>query len=156
MALTGYQALMVVFLIRVVGVGAGTVGLLLALISCGGASERSSATRWPDASAPGRALLLTKVSACPCALLIPLAAHGWRELLAALGGLGVGLGIVAGNVISSSFTQAYTPASWFARSNATINVFNYGMMPLGRCSAASSPRSSGSRPRCGPRPACCR
>lgn len=66
-----------------------------------------------------------------CALLIPLAAHGWRELLAALGGLGVGLGIVAGNVISSSFTQAYTPANLFARSNATINVFNYGMMPLG-------------------------
>jgi MFS family permease len=131
LALTGYQALMVVFLIRVVGVGAGAVGLLLALISCGGVLGAFVGNPLARRLGSGRALLLTKVTACPCALLIPLAAHGWRELLAALGGLGVGLGIVAGNVISSSFTQAYTPADLFARSNATINVFNYGMMPLG-------------------------
>ena len=131
LALMGYQALMVVFLVRVVGVGAGTVGLLLALISCGGVLGAFAGNPLARRLGSGRAMLLTKISACPCALLIPLAAHGWREVLAVLGGLGVGLGIVAGNVISSSFTQAYTPAELYARSTATINVFNYGMMPLG-------------------------
>jgi MFS family permease len=131
LALTGYQALLVVFLVRTVGVGAGAVGLLVALISCGGVLGAFAGNPLARRLGSGRALLLTKVGACPCALLIPLAAHGWRELLAVLGGIGVGGGIVAGNVISSSFTQAYTPAELFARSNATINVFNYGMMPLG-------------------------
>ena len=131
LALTGYQALMVVFLVRVVGVGAGAVGLLMALSSCGGVLGAFAGNPLARRLGSGRALLLTKIGACPCALLIPLTAHGWREILAVLGGLGVGAGIVAGNVISSSFTQAYTPAELFARSNATINVFNYGMMPLG-------------------------
>jgi len=131
LALTGYQALMVVFLVRVVGVGAEAVGLLLALGSCGGVLGAFVGNPLARRLGSGRALLLTKIGAAPCALLIPLAAHGWREVLAVVGGLGVGAGIVAGNVISSSFTQAYTPAELFARSNGTINVFNYGMMPLG-------------------------
>ena len=131
LALTGYQALMVIFLVRVVGVGAGAVGLLLALISCGGVLGAMAGNPLARYLGSGRALLLTKIGACPCALLIPLAAHDWREILAVLGGLGVGAGIVAGNVVSSSFTQAYTPAELYARSNATINAFNYGVMPLG-------------------------
>jgi MFS family permease len=111
LALTGYQALLVVFLVRVVGLGAGSVGLVMAMISLGGvlgAFVGNPLARWLGS---GRALLITKAGATPCALLIPLAAHGWREALVVLGGLGVGAGIVAGNVISSSFTQAYTPLS---------------------------------------------
>ena len=38
---------------------------------------------------------------------------------------------VAVLAISSSFTQAYTPADLYARTSATTNVFNYGMMPAG-------------------------
>jgi methionine synthase II (cobalamin-independent)/MFS family permease len=131
LALMGYQALMVVFLVRVVGLHAGTVGLVMGLVSCGGvigAFAGNALARWLGS---GRALLLTKIGACPFALLIPLAARGWREAFVVLGGVGVGVGIVAGNVISSGFMQAYTPQELFARSNATINVFNYGTMPLG-------------------------
>jgi MFS family permease len=131
LALTGYQALTVVFLVRVVGTGSETAGLLMALISCGGVLGAFAGNPLARRLGSGRALLLTKVGACSWALFIPLAAHGWRELLTVLGGLGVGTGIVAGNVISSSFTQAYTPPELYARSNATINMFNYGMMPLG-------------------------
>ena len=131
LALIGYQALMVVFLVRVVGLGPGLVGLLTAVTSCGGVLGAGLGNPLARRLGSGRALLLTKAGATPCALLIPLGAPGWRAALVVLGGLGVGVGIVAGNVISSSFTQAYTPADLFARTNATTNVFNYGMMPVG-------------------------
>jgi MFS family permease len=102
LALTGYQALMVVFLIRVVSVGAGSVGLLMALISLGGVIGAFVGNPLARRLGSGRALLLTKIGACPCALLIPLEAHGWREVFAALGGLGVGIGIVAGTSLAAA------------------------------------------------------
>jgi MFS family permease len=146
LALTGYQALMVAFLVRVVGVGAGAVGLLMGLISCGGVLGALVGNPLARRLGSGRALLATKLGACPCALLIPMAAHGWREALAVAGGLGVGTGIVAGNVISSSFTQAYTPAGLYARSTATLNVLNYGTMPLGALSGGLLAAQFGLRP----------
>jgi MFS family permease len=146
LALTGYQALMVAFLVRVVGVGAGAVGLLMGLISCGGVLGALVGNPLARRLGSGRALLATKLGACPCALLIPMAAHGWREALAVAGGLGVSTGIVAGNVISSSFTQAYTPAGLYARSTATLNVLNYGTMPLGALSGGLLAAQFGLRP----------
>jgi MFS family permease len=131
LALMGYQALMVVFLVRVVGLGPGAVGVLMALVSCGGVTGAFIGNPLARRIGSGRALLLTKAGACPCALLIALAGPGWREALVVVGGLGVGIGLMAGNVISNSFTQAYTPPELFARSSATANVFNYGMMPVG-------------------------
>lgn len=86
LALVGYQALMVVFLVRVVGLHAGTVGLVMGLVSCGGvigAFAGNALARWLGS---GRALLLTKIGACPFALFIPLAARGWREAFVILGG----------------------------------------------------------------------
>lgn len=131
LALTGYQALIVVFLVRTVGLGPATVGLLLTLASCGGVLGALIGNRLASRLGSGRALLLAKAGACPFALLIPLAGHGWRLGFVVLGGLGVGIGIVAGNVISSSFWQSYVPHEYLARSNATTNVFNYGTMPVG-------------------------
>jgi MFS family permease len=131
LALVGYQALLVVFLLEDVRLSAGTIGLLLALVSCGGVAGAFTGNSLARRFGSGRALLWSKVGACPCALLIPLASHGVRAALVVLGGLGVGYGIVAGNVISSSFFQAYTPRELLARTSATQNVFNYGTMPLG-------------------------
>jgi dipeptide/tripeptide permease len=131
LALVGYQSLLVVFLVRTVGLSAGRVGVLVALGSCGGLAGAGVGNALARRLGSGRALLLTKVGACPFALLIPLAAPGPRSLLVSIGGIGVGLGIVAGNVISSSFSQSYTPQELFSRVNATSNVFNYGAIPVG-------------------------
>lgn len=131
LALVGYQSLLVVFLVRTVGLSAGRVGILVALGSCGGLAGAAVGNALARRLGSGRALLLTKVGACPFALLIPLAAPGPRSLLVSIGGIGVGLGIVAGNVISSSFSQSYTPQELFSRVNATSNVFNYGAIPVG-------------------------
>jgi MFS family permease len=131
LALVGYQSLLVVFLVRTVGLEAGRVGLLVAIGSCGGLAGAAVGNALARRLGSGRALLVTKVGACPFALLIPLAAPGVRSLLVPIGSIGVGLGIVAGNVISSSFSQAYTPPELFNRVTATTNVFNYGTIPVG-------------------------
>jgi len=131
LALIGYQAILVVFLVRTVGLDAGTIGVLLALVSCGGLIGAMAGNPFARRLGSGRALLLTKVGACPFALLIPFTAPGPRLAFLVVGGLGVGIGIVAGNVISSGFVQAYTPTELYARTSATTNVFNYGTMPLG-------------------------
>jgi MFS family permease len=145
LCLIGYQALLVVFLVRTVGLNAGTVGVLLALVSCGGLLGAVIANPVARKLGSGRALLLTKVGACPFALLIPLTAPGPRICCVVLGGLGVGIGIVAGNVISSSFMQAYTPPELYARSNATTNVFNCGTMPIGALLAGALATAFGVR-----------
>ncbi len=130
-ALVGYQSLLIVFLVRTVGLGSASVGILLALMSCGGVIGAFVGNPLAARVGSGRALMWAKVGACPFALLIPLTGPGPRTALLVVGGLGVGIGIVAGNVISSGFFQSYTPTELFARTSATQNVFNYGMIPLG-------------------------
>ena len=46
LALTGYQSILVVFLVREVGVGAGTVGLLIAGMSVGGLVGAAASATW--------------------------------------------------------------------------------------------------------------
>lgn len=145
LALIGYQALLVVFLVRTVGVNAGVVGILLALVSCGGVLGAFIGNPLARKLGSGRALLWTKVGACPFALLIPLTRPGPALCFVVLGGLGVGIGIVAGNVISSSFMQAYIPPELYARANATMNVFNCGTMPLGALLAGALATAFGLR-----------
>jgi predicted MFS family arabinose efflux permease len=145
LALVGYQSLLVVFLVRTIGVGAGRVGLLLALSSCGAVVGAFVGNPLARRLGSGRALLLTKVCACPFALLIPLAEPGLRELLVPLGGFVVGLGIVAGNVINSSFAQQYIPPELFSRTSGTTNVFNYGTIPLGALIAGTLASALGVR-----------
>jgi predicted MFS family arabinose efflux permease len=130
-ALVGYQSILVVFLVRTVGLSAGAVGVLLALMSCGGVIGAFVGNPLARKIGSGRALYYAKVCACPFALLIPLTSSGLRISLLVVGGLGVGIGIVAGNVVSSGFFQSYTPTELFARASATQNVFNYGTIPLG-------------------------
>jgi predicted MFS family arabinose efflux permease len=131
LALTSYQAILIVFLVRDVGLKAGTIGVLLGLVGSGGLLGAVVANPLARRLGTGRALLLTKVGAGPFALLIPLTASGPRLAFLIAGGLGVGSGIVAGNIISTSFTQAYTPTTLYARMSATTNVFNFGMIPIG-------------------------
>ncbi len=134
-ALVGYQSLLVVFLVRTVGLGPGSIGILMALMSCGGVLGAFVANPLARRLGTGRALMLSKMGAGPFALLIPLTAPGPRVALVVIGGFGVGLGIVAGNVISSGFFQSYTPTELFARTSSTQNVFTFGMIPIGALAA---------------------
>lgn len=130
-ALIGYQALLVVFLVRGVGEGSAMVGLLLALVSSGGLFGALLANPLSRHLGSGRALMLTKVVGAPFALLIPLTGPGARLSLLVVAGVVVGAGVVAGNVIGTSFLQTYCPTDLYARVSATRSVVNYGTIPLG-------------------------
>jgi MFS family permease len=81
LALTGYQAILVVFLIREVGVSPAVVGLLLSGMSVGGVIGAAGATAIARRFGAARGLLLSEICTVPLGLLIPLTAPGPRLLL---------------------------------------------------------------------------
>ncbi|MEU8261417.1 MFS transporter [Micromonospora sp. NPDC048999] len=128
--LTGYQAVLVVFLIRSAGLPAGLVGLLIGLASVGGIVGASLATVLARRLGSARALLAAAAATGPPALLIPLAGSGLRVLWLVLGGALVSLGVAVGNVVKGSFRQTYTPHALLGRVTVSMQLLNYGTIPL--------------------------
>lgn len=52
-------------------------------------------------------------------------------LLTVLGGVLVGVAVVAGNVIRSSWRQRYVPSELLGRAATTSSTLNFGLMPVG-------------------------
>ncbi|MFC8616494.1 MFS transporter [Micromonospora purpureochromogenes] len=144
--LIGYQSLLVVFLVRDVGVGAGAVGGLLAAISCGGVLGAAVATPISRRFGTARAVVFSNVGALPFGLLIPLTGPGWRLALLVTGGLVIGVGVVAGNVIKGVFRQRYTPAHLLGRVVVSMQFLNYGAIPVGGLIAGTLGATLGTRP----------
>lgn len=131
LALTGYQSILVVFLLRETHLRSDVVGLVLALTGLGGVTGAFLARPLAARLGSARALLATKAAGGAGALLIPLATSPSRAAFVVAGGILVGAGIIAGNIITATFVQSYVPADVFARTSATNNVINYGTIPLG-------------------------
>ena len=131
LALVGYQSILLVFLVRENGVEPGTVGVIVAIMSCGGVLGALVATTVARRFGTARGMLLCQLGAAPFALLIPLAGPGPRLALVVLGGMAVGTGIVAGNIIKDSFRQTYTPRRLLGRVITGMHLINYGTIPLG-------------------------
>ena len=145
-ALIGYQALLVVFLVRELGLGPSGVGLVLSGGAVGGvvgAAVAGPVARWLGTA---RGLLVCQFGAAPWALLVPLATPGAGAMLVVLGGVGVGIGVAAGNVIKSAFRQTYVPRQMLGRIVVSMQVFNYGAIPLGALTAGALGSSLGVRP----------
>ena len=146
LALTGYQAILVVFLIRDVGVSPGVVGLLLSGMSVGGVLGAAGAGVFARRFGTAHGMLISELAAAPFALLIPLTKPGAGLLYVVVGGIGVGAGIVSGNVIKSSFRQTYTPRHLLGRVVVTMQFLNYGTIPLGALLAGVLAATLGLRP----------
>jgi MFS family permease len=129
--LTGYQAILVVFLVRDVGVSPGAVGGLIAVTSLGGVIGAALATPLTRRFGTAHGLLLCGMAATPFGLLIPLTSPGPRLALVAIGGMLISTGVVAGNVIKGSFRQTYTPHQLLGRVTASMQLPNLGAIPLG-------------------------
>jgi predicted MFS family arabinose efflux permease len=131
LALTGYGAIIIVFLVRDVGVGTGLVGVLLAGSGLGGVAAASATPRLVRRFGSARALIVCKVAAGLSALLIPLTSGGLGLLPFVLGSALVAGFVVAGNVIGGSFRQAYVPAVLLGRVVTSMQFVNLGAIPLG-------------------------
>ena len=128
--LVGYQAVLVVFLVRTAGLPPGLVGLLIGLASLGGIVGATIATTLARRLGTARAMLLAALGAGPPALLIPLAGPGAAALWLVLGGVVVSLAVAVGNVVKGSFRQTYTPHALLGRVTVSMQLLNYGTIPL--------------------------
>ena len=128
--LVGYQAVLVVFLVRTAGLPPGLVGLLIGLASLGGIVGATIATTLARRVGTARAMLLAALGTGPPALLIPLAGPGVAALWLVLGGVVVSLAVAVGNVVKGSFRQTYTPHALLGRVTVSMQLLNYGTIPL--------------------------
>jgi predicted MFS family arabinose efflux permease len=144
--LVGYQAVLVVFLIRTVGLSAGLTGLLLTLTSLGGVLGALLARRAASRFGTARVALYSKVLLFPAGLLIPLTSKGPGLALFVLGSVTVVAGVVSGNIVWSGFTQARYPARLLGRVSTSTQVFNYGAIPAGALVAGAIASQLGVRP----------
>jgi MFS family permease len=131
LALTGYAALLVVFLVRVIGLAPGSVGLLTAVPGAGGILGALLTGRITRRLGTARGLLLSTWCAVPFGLLIPLTGTGWRLGFYVVGALTAYTGIAVGNVIIAAFRQSYSPPGMCGRVTATMRFLIFGTGPLG-------------------------
>ncbi|WP_203915099.1 MFS transporter, partial [Rhizocola hellebori] len=131
LVLTGYQAILVVFLVRELGLGTGMVGALLTAMSAGGILGALCARRIANRFGTAHGTIITLLCTSPFAMLIPMSGPGPRLGFAIAGGVILGGGVVAGNVIKGSFRQMYTPHALLGRVTVSAQFLNYGTIPLG-------------------------
>jgi MFS family permease len=146
LALTAYQAIMIVFLVREVGLGAGTIGVLGSLASLGGVAGAALSGPVVRRFGSARGLFLLEVGAGLCALLLPLTTTGWGTVWLVAGSAGLAAGVVAGNVINGSFRQRYCPPELLGRVTASMRVVNFGTMPLAAVLGGALATTIGLRP----------
>ncbi|MER0244038.1 MFS transporter [Streptomyces sp. HSW2009] len=131
MALMGYQAVQVVFLVRTVGLSPAMVGLVLASGSVGGIVGALLATRISRLVGSARGLLVFQAVTAPFALLMPLTTPGPGVWLFVTGALAVGIGVAVANIVVGSFRQSYCPPQLLGRVVATAMVINHSTIPVG-------------------------
>jgi predicted MFS family arabinose efflux permease len=146
LVLVATQVLLIVFLVRIVGVRPGTVGVLMASMGVGGVLGALATKRISERLGTARGLLVAELVAVPFGLFIPLTRPGLGLVLFAIGNLVLSAGIVAGNVIASAFRQSYCPRDMMGRVSAVTACLIYGSMPIGAIIGGSLGASVGIRP----------
>jgi predicted MFS family arabinose efflux permease len=136
---------LIVFLARVVGLSAGGIGLLMSAASVGGVLGATVAPRVSRWLGSGRGLLVCELATAPFGLLIPLTARGPRLGCAVAGGLVLSAGLVAGNVIKAGWRQQYCPREMLGRITVSMQLLNYGAIPLGAVAGGSLAAALGVR-----------
>jgi MFS family permease len=146
LALTGYAALLVVFLVRVIGLTPGSVGLLTAIPGLGGILGALVTGRITARFGTARGLLLSTLCAVPFGLLIPLTGPGPRLAFYVAGSLVAWTGIAVGNIVIAAFRQSYSPPGMCGRVTATMRFLIFGTSPVGALLGGSLGTWLGVRP----------
>jgi predicted MFS family arabinose efflux permease len=131
LALSGNQALIVVFLVRVVRLDPLAVGLLLAVPGASGVLGALTVGFLARRLGTARVLVLSGLGALPFGLLIPLTSAGARLGFYVAGTLVAATGVATASIIIASFRLAYTPPALRGRVTATMSVILTGTSPVG-------------------------
>ncbi|RKT19262.1 putative MFS family arabinose efflux permease [Streptomyces sp. 1114.5] len=130
-ALTGYQSITALFLIREAGVAPGWVGGLASAGAVGGVLGALAARPLCRRLGTARALRTVLVALSPFGMLMALAGPGPGMLLYLVGALVVVAAVVFCNVVLDSFRQSYLPPALLSRVAATSMCANHATIPLG-------------------------
>jgi MFS family permease len=131
LALTGIDALLVVFLVRTVGLSPAAAGLVMASLGAGGVLGALAARPLGRRFGTARAMLIAVPAGLCFALLLPLADKGPRLVFASAAMICSGSVVVIGNVIVDSFMQAYVPPDILGRVISATWAAGFAMMPVG-------------------------
>ncbi|MFG2234260.1 MFS transporter [Streptomyces sp. NPDC048723] len=140
------MATQTVHLVRVVGLEAGGLGLVLSASAVGGLLGALCAGRLAARLGQARVMLLSVLVTGPFALLWPLSGNGVPgAVLFAAGSAVVSFGAVVYNVAQVSFRQGMCPPRLLGRMNATLRFLMWGTLPLGALLGGALAQSYGSR-----------
>jgi MFS family permease len=128
---TGYEAIVVLFLVRTVHVAPSAVGLLLSAASLGAVAGAAIARAVGRRFGTSRAAWLGIAVTSPFGLLIPLTTRGAGLILFVAGSLVQFVGVLIYNVTIGSFRQAYCPPRILGRVVASMRFVLFGTAPLG-------------------------
>jgi predicted MFS family arabinose efflux permease len=129
--LTGYQALQVLFGVRVLHAPPALVGVVVAASGVGGMLGALVVSRLVRRVGTARGLVVLILVTWPFGMLIPLAFPGPGLVLLALGNAVLAAGAVATNVVAAGFRQTYPPERLRGRVMATSTVIATVADPIG-------------------------
>jgi len=131
LAITGVDALLVVFLVRTVGLSPAAAGLVMASMAVGGVLGALVARPLGRRFGTARALIFIVPAGGCFALLLPLADKGPRLAFASVAMMCSGSVVVISNVIVDSFVQAYVSPDILGRVISATWAAGFAMMPVG-------------------------
>ncbi|MGW7415391.1 MFS transporter [Streptomyces sp. NPDC054863] len=125
------MATQTVYLVRVLGLQPGVLGLMLSASAVGGLAGALCAGRIARRFGQARIIWLASLATGPFALLWPLSGKGAAAALFAVASGVVFFGAVVYNVAQVSFRQMLCPPRLLGRMNATLRFMMWGTLPLG-------------------------
>jgi len=124
-------AIVIVFLVRQVGLHAGTIGVLASLGAIGGVIGALTAGLLRKWIGTARIIWVSAVVTAPFGLLVPLTSRGFGLAYYVVGTFVTSYGVVAYNISQASFRQMLSPPRLLGRMNATMRFIVWGTMPIG-------------------------
>lgn len=145
LAAGGFEAIIVLFLLREVGANPGVVGLLIGITSVGGLLGALVTTRFARRFGTARGTLIAEFAAVPFVLLIPLTTHGYGLVLFLVGGLVINAGTVVSAILTMGFRQTYCPPELLGRVTSASRFLAFGALPVGALLAGVAASSLSAR-----------
>lgn len=145
LALTGVDALLVVFLVRTIGLSSAAAGLVMASFGVGGVLGALAARPLGRRFGTARAIVIAVPGGLCFTLLLPLADKGPQIAFASVGMICAGCSIVIANVLIDSFTQTYVSPGMLGRVASATRAASFAMMPFGALLAGALATALGVR-----------
>ncbi|AUG76149.1 MFS transporter [Kitasatospora sp. MMS16-BH015] len=131
LAAGGFEAIVILFLLRDVGAAPGAVGVMIGITSAGGLVGALVTTRLARRFGTARGTLLSEFVAMPFALIIPLTTHGYGLTFFLVGGLVINAGTVVSSILTMGFRQTYCPPELLGRVTSASRFLAFGTLPIG-------------------------